>query len=66
MTTRGGERLCRLAEVQISKYKLKTFKDKDKNTIGDGGSTKGHHGNRLYGFMGLRSKMCDWTGLDTP
>ena len=20
----------------------------------------GHHGNRLYGFMGLRSKMSDW------
>ena len=20
----------------------------------------GHHGNRLYGFMGLRSKMLDW------
>ena len=26
----------------------------------------GHNGNRLYGFMGLRSKMSDWTGLDTP
>ena len=20
----------------------------------------GHHGNRLYGFMGLRSKMSEW------
>ena len=20
----------------------------------------GHHGNRLYGFMGLQSKMWDW------
>ena len=20
----------------------------------------GHYGNRLYGFMGLRSKMSDW------
>ena len=20
----------------------------------------GHHRNRLYGFMGLRSKMCEW------
>ena len=20
----------------------------------------GHHGNRLYGYMGLRSKMSDW------
>ena len=27
----------------------------------------GHHGNRLYGFMGLRSKKWDWTGwMDTP
>ena len=27
----------------------------------------GHHRNRLYGFMGLRSKMLDWTGwMDTP
>ena len=25
----------------------------------------GHHGNRLYGFMGLRSKMSDWTGWVT-
>ena len=24
----------------------------------------GHHGNRLYGFMGLRSKMLEWTGLE--
>ena len=22
----------------------------------------GHYGNRLYGFMGLRSKICEWTG----
>ena len=22
----------------------------------------GHHGNKLYGFMGLWSKMCEWTG----
>ena len=29
----------------------------------------GHHGNRLYGFKGLQSKMLEWTGLewmDTP
>ena len=26
---RGGERLCRLAEVQRSKFKSKTCKDKD-------------------------------------
>ena len=31
----------------------------------------GHHGNRLYGYMGLRSKMSDWmdgwvSGVDTP
>ena len=32
----------------------------------------GHHGNRLYGFMGLQSKMWDWMGewsgwiVDTP
>ena len=27
-----------------------------------------HHGNRLYGFMGLRSKMSDWMDEvgDTP
>ena len=24
----------------------------------------GHHGKRLYGFMGLRSKMLEWTGLE--
>ena len=24
----------------------------------------GHHGNRLYGFMGLQSKMLEWTGLE--
>ena len=23
-----------------------------------------HYGNRLYGFMGLRSKMLEWSGLD--
>ena len=22
----------------------------------------GHHGNRLYGFMGLQSKMSEWMG----
>ena len=27
----------------------------------------GHHENRLYGFMRLRSKMLTgWSGLDTP
>ena len=31
----------------------------------------GHHGNRLYGFMRLRSKMLsgwmgEWSGVDTP
>ena len=27
----------------------------------------GHHGNRLYGCMGLWSKMLEWMdGLDTP
>ena len=31
----------------------------------------GHHGNRLYGFMRLRSKMSEWMdgwmdGVDTP
>ena len=26
----------------------------------------GHHGNRLYGFMGLQSKMLECTGVDTP
>ena len=27
----------------------------------------GHHRNRPYGLMGLRSKMSDgWSGLDTP
>ena len=26
-----------------------------------------HHGNRLYGFMGLWSKKWEWvTGVDTP
>ena len=24
----------------------------------------GHHGNRLYGFMGLPSKQSEWNGLD--
>ena len=24
----------------------------------------GHHGKRLDGFMGLRSKMLEWTGVD--
>ena len=23
----------------------------------------GHHGNRLYGFMGLPSKMSEWSGV---
>ena len=23
-------------------------------------------GNRLYCFLGLRSKMCEWSGVDTP
>ena len=30
----------------------------------------GHHGNRLYGFMRLQSKMCEWMEwmewMDTP
>ena len=26
----------------------------------------GHHGNRLYGCMGLRSKMLDWMGEWIP
>ena len=30
----------------------------------------GHHGNKLHGFIGLRSKICEWVSgvdeLDTP
>ena len=26
----------------------------------------GHHGNRLYCFLGLRSKMWEWSGVNTP